>query len=203
MNRGPRVSERVKWASKFLTHGRKIASLTPSSRWLSRAMCREIDPDTPQCILELGAGMGPVTEVIQRCMHPESQLIAVEIDPELHAIASRRCPDVDVVLGSAGAIDDILDERGIESADCFVSCLPVPSLPKEVNRSILDAWSRRCRSEVFTQITQIPWYFMPMYRQVFHDVEFQLVAMNLPPAGVYHCSNLCSDYDSIERLPGK
>jgi phospholipid N-methyltransferase len=166
-------------------------------------MCREIDPTTPQCILELGAGMGPVTEVIRSNMHPESQLIAVEVDPELHAIASRRCPDVDVVLGSAGDIDDILDARDLGSVDCFVSCLPVPSLPKDVNRSILDAWKRRCRSAFFTQITQIPWYFMPMYQRAFHDVEFQLITMNLPPAGVYHCSNLRPDYDSRERLPGK
>ncbi len=166
-------------------------------------MCREVDPEKPQCILELGAGTGPVTEVIRSRMHPDSHIIAVEIDPELHAIVSRRCPDVDVVLGSAGDIDDILDERDIEAADCIVSCLPVPSLPKEVNRSIFDAWSRRCRSEVFTQITQIPWYFMPMYQRLFHDVEFQLITMNLPPAGVYHCSNLRSDYAAPERLAGK
>ncbi|MDP7029175.1 MAG: hypothetical protein QF733_03040 [Phycisphaerales bacterium] len=202
MSRTSSIGERVRWASKFFTHGRKIASLTPSSRWLSRAMCRDIDASRPQVILELGAGMGPVTDVIRRSMHPKSTLIALEIEPELHAITARRCPDVDVVLGSAADLDGILDERGLDSVDCVLSCLPTPSLPKEVNQSVLEFWSRRCTSEVFTQITQIPWYYRRMYRQAFQDVEFQLVVRNIPPAGVYHCSNLRADYASSDRLYG-
>jgi phosphatidylethanolamine/phosphatidyl-N-methylethanolamine N-methyltransferase len=198
-----RAGERIRWASKFFTGGRTIASLTPSSRWLAKGMCRDIDPERPQTILELGAGMGPVTHCIQRVMHPESRIIAVEIDPDLHRIASQRCPDVEVVLGSATDIDGILDSRDIESVDCFLSCLPTPSLPKEVNRCVLEVWSRRCRSGVFTQITQIPWWYQSMYQQAFHDVEFQLVARNLPPAGVYHCRTLREDYDSPERRYGK
>ena len=136
-------------------------------------------------------------------MHPQSRVIAVELDDELHAIASARCPEVDVVRGSAGDIDSILDDRGIESVDCFLSCLPTPSLPREINRLVLDAWSRRCTSGTFTQITQIPWYYMPMYKRVFEEVSFSLVARNCPPAGVYHCRTLRADYDSPERLPGK
>ncbi len=203
MSKSPGITHRVRWASKFFTHGRKIASLTPSSRWLSNAMCRDIDGSRPQTILELGAGMGPVTEVIGRRMHPESRLIAVEIEPELHEIASKRCPDVDIVLGSAADVDEILDDRGIDAVDCMLSCLPTPSLPKDVNRAVLDAWSRRCRSGVFTQITQIPWYYRRMYRQVFHEVEFQLIVRNAPPAGVYHCRNLRTDFDAADRLYGK
>ncbi|MDP6601902.1 MAG: hypothetical protein QGH76_06355 [Phycisphaerales bacterium] len=200
---GLRFSDRLRWASKFASHGRKIASITPSSRWLSRAMCRDVDPSRPQVILELGAGTGPVTEVICQSMHPESRLIAVEVDGDLHAIASKRCPDVEIVHGSAGDVDAILDACEVESVDCVLSCLPTPSLPREVNRLILDAWSRRCTSGTFTQITQIPWYYMPMYKRVFEDVSFSLVAKNCPPAGVYHCRSLRTDFDSAERLPGK
>ncbi|MDP6159180.1 MAG: hypothetical protein QF534_10120 [Phycisphaerales bacterium] len=199
----PRLSDRLKFAGKFATHGRKIASIAPSSRWLSRAMCRDIDPTRPQVILELGAGTGPVTEVIQQTMHPESRFVSVEVDDELHAIATKRCPNVEIVHGSAGDIDGILDACEIESVECFLSCLPVPSLPREVNRQILDTWSRRCTSETFTQITQIPWYYMSMYKRVFKEVSFSLVAMNCPPAGVYHCRSLRADYASPERLPGK
>ena len=197
------LAHRIKWASKFFTHGRKIASLTPSSRWLSRSMCRDVDASRPQVILELGAGMGPVTAAILACMHPESRVIAVELDPELQAIAQRRCPTVDVVLGSASDVDNILDQRDIAKVDCFLSCLPTPSLPQEVNRQVLDSWQRRCTSGVFTQITQIPWYYKPMYGRVFHDVEFALVPLNVPPAGVYHCRNLREDYAAATRLPGK
>ena len=199
----PTFGNRLKWASKFFTHGRKIASLTPSSRWLSRAMCRDIDVTQPQVILELGAGMGPVTSAVLECMHPDSTLIAVELDPELHAVAQDRCPGADVVLGSALEIDEILDQRSVDQVDCFLSCLPTPSLPQKVNQCVIDAWRRRCTSGVFTQITQIPWYYWSMYSRVFHHVEFKLVTLNAPPAGVYHCRDLRDDYATLERLPGK
>jgi len=166
-------------------------------------MCRDVTPERSQIIVELGAGMGPVTDAIARIMHPESRLISIELDPDLHAVAKRRCPDVEVVLGSAADIDAVLDARGIDQVDCMLSCLPTPSLPKDVNRGVLDAWSRRCSSGVFTQITQIPWYYQSMYEQAFHNVDFQLVARNLPPAGVYHCTNLREDYADVSRLPGK
>ena len=166
-------------------------------------MCRDVDPGTPQTILELGAGMGPVTSCILECMHPDSKLIAVELDPELHAVAAQRCPEADVVLGSADDIDDILDQRGIRTVDCFLSCLPTPSLPKAVNQVVLETWQRRCTSGVFTQITQIPWYYQSMYARAFHDVSFTLVSRNVPPAGVYHCRHLRDDYADAARLPGK
>jgi len=181
---------------------RTIASLTPSSRWLSRAMCRDVDASTPQTIVELGAGIGPVTSMITRLMHPESRLLSVELDPQLHAMASQRCPGVDIQLGSAVDLDQFLDNRGMESVDCMLSCLPVPSMPKAVNGSILDCWRRRCSSGVFSQITQIPWYYHRMYAQAFQDVEFKLVMMNFLPAGVYHCRNLRSDFTDDARLPG-
>jgi len=166
-------------------------------------MCRDIDASKPQTILELGAGMGPVTSIIRHMMHPDSRLIALELDEELHAVATRRCPEVEVVHASADDIDAVLDDHSVESVDCMLSCLPTPSLPKETNRRVLDAWSRRCRSDFFTQITQIPWYYRSMYGKVFHSVQFKLVVRNLPPAGVYHCSGLRDDYSDTERLPGK
>ena len=203
MTTSDNMAARIKWASKFFTHGRTIASLTPSSRWLSRTMCRDVDQSRPQTILELGAGMGPVTKAIYQKMHPKSTLISLEIDPELHELVSQRCPEADVVLGSAEDLEAILDTRNIESIDCFISCLPTPSIPKKVNLHVLDVWSRRCSSGVFTQITQIPWWYKSMYGKAFHDVSFQLVGRNIPPAGVYHCRNLRADYRSAERQYGK
>ena len=196
------AAHRLRWAGKFFQQGRSIASLTPSSRWLSRAMCRDVDASTPQVIVELGAGIGPVTSMVTRLMHPQSTFFSIELDPELHAMATQRCPGVDIQLGSAVDLDQFLDDRGIVNVDCMISCLPVPSMPKAANKAIFDCWQRRCVSGVFTQITQIPWYFRRMYARVFQEVEFDLVMKNFPPAGVYHCRNLRSSYTEEAKLPG-
>jgi len=198
-----RIKERTVWIRKFMKHGTNIASLTPSSRWLCKAMCRDLDSTIPQVVVELGAGTGPLTELVQRRMHPESTFLSVEMDPELHELASRRCPKVDIARASVEFLPDLLAERDIEKVDVFMSCLPVPSLPHPINKTVLDTWKRTTTNGVFTQITQIPMWFKPMYNRAFRDVEFKLVMMNPPPGGVYHCSNLYDDYATAQRLPGK
>lgn len=186
-----------------MKHGTKIASLTPSSKWLCKAMSRDLDSDRPQVIVELGSGTGPLTEMVQRRMHPESTFLSVEMDAELHELAARRCPKVDIARSSVEFLPDLLAERDIEKVDVFMSCLPVPSLPYSINKTVLDTWKRTTTNGVFTQITQIPMWFKPMYNRAFRDVEFKLVMMNPPPGGVYHCSNLYEDYATAQRLPGK
>ena len=166
-------------------------------------MCRDLDPSRPQVILELGAGTGPLTDMTHRRMHPESTFLSVEMDPDLHELASARCPDVDIAKSSAEFLPDLLADRNIEKIDVFMSCLPLPSIPHPISRIVLDTWRRTSTNGVFTQITQIPWWFKPMYRRAFHDVSFDLVMMNPPPGGVYHCRNLYDDFATPERLPGK
>ena len=51
----------------FFRHGRKIASFAPSSRFMARKIIDGIDWDQAKCIVELGAGTGPITaEIVKR-----------------------------------------------------------------------------------------------------------------------------------------
>src|ERR1700735_1367135 len=50
----------------FLRQGRKIASFAPSSKYMARKIIDGIDWKQAKCIVELGAGTGPITaEVIK------------------------------------------------------------------------------------------------------------------------------------------
>src|SRR5579885_1968630 len=51
---------------KFAQHGTSIASFVPSSRFLARMTCKGIDYDAARCIVELGAGTGPITQELVR-----------------------------------------------------------------------------------------------------------------------------------------
>ena len=51
----------------FLKKGRSIASFAPSSRFMARRVVDGIDFESARCIVELGAGTGPITaELIKR-----------------------------------------------------------------------------------------------------------------------------------------
>ena len=165
-------------------------------------MCREIDPETPQRILELGTGMGTVTRTALGLKHPESELVSIELDAKLLEVAQRTAPGTTFIHGSVGDLPKLLDQHGWDQFDVCISCLPVPSLPKRVNQTVIETWEQRCTSSVFSQLTAIPWVYWGMYRKMFHHVSFNLVWLNTPPAGVYHCQTLRDDFSSDGRLAG-
>src|SRR5437660_12719868 len=75
---------------KFLKHGTAIASLAPSSPWLSRTTVRNVDWDKAKVLVELGAGTGPITRVLAEKARPETRLIALERDPDFARLLRER-----------------------------------------------------------------------------------------------------------------
>ena len=104
------------------------------------------------------------------------------------------------MCGNVRDIDAHLASLGIDRIDVLLSGLPVPSLPRAVNRALLKCIAERGREAVFSQLTLMPWVYWRMYGRLFEQVDFQLVVGNLPPGGVYHCRRLRADY--VEHLPG-
>src|SRR5919112_1363793 len=102
---------------KFVSHGTAIASFSPSSRFLARSMIRGIDWVRAKCVVELGAGTGPITKELVRAARPGTRLVIVERDP---------C-----------RLDEILAARGIANADHVISGLPLPSFPPALRDSII------------------------------------------------------------------
>ena len=173
---------------KFVKHGTDIASFAPSSRYLSRLICKGIDYSTATCIVELGAGTGPVTEVLLRNVQPHTKLIIVERDPDFCARLRERFPQADIVEGDAAKLEELLADRGIESVDHVVSGLPLPSFPAELRDAVLASVARSLAPHgTFRQLTVTPWVYFKLYRGYFRDVRFKFEARNLPPAGVYVC----------------
>lgn len=173
---------------KFLKHGTSIATVAPSSRFLARRMLKGIDWDAAQCIVELGAGTGPVTKELVRRIKPHTKLIIVELDPDFCDRLRARFPAADIVEGDACHLDELLADRGITKVDHVISGLPLPSFPQGLRESIL-ASAARCLGDtgVFRQLTVMPYVYWRMYKKYFSEVRFGLVPLNVPPAGVYVC----------------
>ncbi len=176
---------------KFLKHGTAIASLWPSSRWLSRATVRNVDWSRARVIVELGAGTGPITKVLAERAHPDCRVIALERDADFARLLRARfagTPHVEVVEGDVRDLATILADRGIDQADYMISGLPVPSFPKDLQRDLFQVVRRvLAPGGTYNQITEIPWVYQGLYRKFFQDVRFAFEPRNLPPAGAYFC----------------
>jgi phospholipid N-methyltransferase len=173
---------------KFLEHGTSIASFAPSSRFLSRSLIRGIDYDRARCIVELGAGTGPVTEQLVKRVKPHTRLVVLERDPDFCTRLRAKFPKAEIVEGDAAHIDQLLADRGITSVDHMISGLPLPSFPADMRDTIMRTSARVLSPEGdFRQLTVMPLVYKKLYQSYFRDVRFRFVALNLPPAGVYVC----------------
>lgn len=189
---GPEVSARHegRWLffTKFLQRGKVIASFAPSSRFMVRTVLRGIDFAKCKCIVELGAGTGPITAELIRRTPPGCKLLIIELDADLCKHLRKRFPRADIVEADAADLDRLLDERGIDKAHHIISGLPLPSIPEEIRDRILDISTKRLApGGSFRQLTVMPWVYYWMYRRYFTDLKFRFVPLNLPPGGVYVC----------------
>lgn len=175
----------------FLQQGRKIASFAPSSRYMARKIIDGINWNDAKCIVELGAGTGPITAEVVKCLKPHTKLLVIELDPILCGRLKSRfhnVANVDVVQGDATKFDRLLAERGLSKVDHVLSGLPLPSFPKDLRNAVLETSSRTLTSNgTFRQLTVMPLIYYRLYARYFHDVQFRFVPLNLPPGGVYVC----------------
>lgn len=176
---------------KFLKHGTKIASLAPSSRWLSRTTVRNVDWGRARVLVELGAGTGPITRVLAERAHPDCRVVVLERDPDFSRLLRARFsdrPNLDVVEGDCRDLAAILSERGIRQADAIISGLPVPSFPADLQRDLFRVVGQVLAPEgTFNQITEMPLVYWRFYRRYFDEVRFAFEPRNFPPAGAYFC----------------
>ena len=176
---------------KFFRHGTSIASIAPSSRWLSAATLRNIDWDRARVLVELGAGTGPITRIIAERVRPGCRVVAIERDRDFARLLRDRfrdVPDFEIVEGDVRDLGAILADRGVTTVDHVISGLPVPSFARDLQRDLF----RNVRSVLrcdgtFNQITELPWVYWRFYRRFFEDVRFFFEPRNLPPAGAYLC----------------
>jgi phosphatidylethanolamine/phosphatidyl-N-methylethanolamine N-methyltransferase len=176
---------------KFFRHGTAIASLAPSSRWLSRATVGNVAWDRARVLVELGAGTGPITRVLAEKARPDCRVVVLERDPDFAGLLRRRfehLSNFDVVEGDVRDLAGLLGERGISRVDHVISGLPVPSFPKDLQRDLFRVVKQVLAPEgTYNQITEMPWVYWRFYRGFFDDVRFVFEPRNFPPAGAYFC----------------
>jgi phosphatidylethanolamine/phosphatidyl-N-methylethanolamine N-methyltransferase len=188
------MSDHSLFLGKFLRQGTAIASLAPSSRWLSQTTVRNIPWPTARVIVELGAGTGPITRVLAEKARPECRVVVLERDPDFARLLHQRfdhLPHFDVIEGDVRNLTEILGTRGITTADYVVSGLPVPSFPGELQRDLFRVVKQVLDpAGTFNQITEMPWVYWRFYKRFFQEVRFAFEPRNLPPAGAYFCRGL-------------
>jgi phosphatidylethanolamine/phosphatidyl-N-methylethanolamine N-methyltransferase len=123
---------------RWLRAPHRIGAVAPSSRFLARAMAKQVDIRRPDMVIELGGGTGSVTKALLEVGVPAERLIVVERDERLYHMLRRRFPHLRIVLGDARQLVALLRPLGVGAVSTVVSSLPLISMPKLVRRQIVE-----------------------------------------------------------------
>jgi phosphatidylethanolamine/phosphatidyl-N-methylethanolamine N-methyltransferase len=183
------VQSRLSFLKQWVRNPREMGSLTPSSRFLTREVVGRIDFTQARYIAELGPGTGVFTQAILEQLPPDGKLLAVDTNPSFieHLRREIRDPRFLPVLGSAENLDTLVQEAGWPGVDAVVSGIPYTLLPKPVTRSILKSVRRSLSGGGVFVGYQYSRMLRPHLLDVFGNVHYRSVVLNLPPAFVYTC----------------
>ncbi len=125
---------------EFLKQGfrqtNSVGAVWPSSKGLSRAMAAPVlaDPRRPLRILEVGAGVGPVTEELTQGLLPGDTLDIVELSPEFCEILQKRFAHAPVVPNVHQV--SILEYEPAAPYHHIVSGLPLANFPADMVEAV-------------------------------------------------------------------
>jgi phosphatidylethanolamine/phosphatidyl-N-methylethanolamine N-methyltransferase len=183
-----------------------IASVTPSSRHLARAMAEPLRHLKAGVVVELGAGTGVITRALLDLLPEDTTLISFEINKKFYRYLRRNFTDPRLLLVNASAetLNRQLAQLGLKRVNAMVSSLSFSLMPEPqrqtIFRSLLACLDSR---SLFLQYHYLPVRIvnalpqrrrsgklsMPrLLHQHFGSVESHIVWRNLPPAVVYTCA---------------
>ncbi|HEX7348302.1 MAG TPA: methyltransferase [Rhodanobacteraceae bacterium] len=184
----------------------RTASVAPSGRQLARLMVAQL-PVGCRRVVEIGAGTGVFTQALLGAGIAPTQLLVVEINPQLADFLRARFPDVPVVCADARHLETLAAEQGManDKADAVVSGLGLLSMSRELRTTIVraafGALAERGRLIQFTYGPTSP------VRRAERDAlglrvrRAGFALRNLPPASVFVYERLHSHEVATVRQP--
>lgn len=168
---------------------RSTGSVTPSSRYLCKAIVDNIDPARAKCVVELGPGDGVVTQHILDRLPADGRLFVFEINEAFVEHLRERFHDERLVVihDSAAEIGTYFEKYGVDGVDYIISGIPFVVLPEALVESIVQT----CRKWLHPGGTFIQFHYspllLPLYKRIFGNADTEVVPLNLPPAIVIRC----------------
>lgn len=123
--------------SKWLSAPLRVASVTPSSVPLARAMASAL-PAGDGVVVELGGGTGPITHALLEAGVAAHRLVVIERDARFCRYLSERFPGITVLQGDALHMASLVETLAVDiPVRAVVSGLPLLSMPAQTQAGLL------------------------------------------------------------------
>ena len=179
----------INFIKAFLKNPSKVGAITQSQYFLAKELISSVDFNSAKCIIEFGAGTGPVTKKILEKMSKRCTLLCFEIDPLLTKQLRRKFNDsrLKIIQDSAENISKYLQKYGFKKADYIISGLPLAIMPKNITKDVLNKILYYLKEGgKYTQL-QYSLVSLKKIKKFFPCLSISFIAINIPPAFVYVC----------------
>ncbi|MFW5990894.1 MAG: class I SAM-dependent methyltransferase [Candidatus Nanoarchaeia archaeon] len=169
----------------FITD-KDIASVAPSSRFSVNKLCKKIDFNKNNVIVEYGPGTGVITYPLLRRMNKNSKLIVLEQNKNFcRHLKKNKDPRFIVENDVAQNVQEILKKHGVEKADYIISGIPLSFFPNK-EKSLLMRQTYNClnpqgRFLVYQFSRHAEKYLEKNFDYVKKDFEL----LNIPPLAIF------------------
>lgn len=163
---------------------KKVASVTPCSRFTIHRLCDKIDFTQKQVIVEYGPGTGNFSEYLLKQMTPDSRLILIELmEGFVNQLSQNFGGDsrVGVYQDQAEHLTSILQQEGIEQVDAVLSGIPFSMIPDAQKHEILKQTHHFLKPGGHFLLYQTSYKMVPYLKQYFNRINKDFELRNLPP----------------------
>ena len=177
------------WYKNLLENPTEIAALFPCSTETGKLMTAHLEGMDEGYILELGSGMGAITECILQRQVPEDKLILIEKNKDFADYLSHKYKNANVFAEDASNAKKLLQAQGICEVRHIVCSLPLVLMQQEQQLSILDVIFKLLHPQgCVSMVTYI--VRSPISKKVLdqYNKSSELLGFtmkNIPPAYVY------------------
>ncbi len=177
---------RMVFLKEFLHHPQTIGSITPSSNYLVQRMLSHVPWNQVDTVVELGAGTGVFTQAIANQLQSHQHALIIEQDDTM--LNHLQCRFPDMYYGHhAEDLQKLLEQYGMQKADCIISSLPYAVFPVKLRLKILHSIYRSLTPNGIFMAYQYSPQMYRTFRRIFSHIELSFEWRNLPPAIIYQC----------------
>jgi phospholipid N-methyltransferase len=186
------LSSRINFLKEALKNINTLGTITPSSRFLSKRMLREINFSKAEVIVELGPGNGAITKHILENLSPKSILICFEINDNFYRqLKQIQHPQLIVLKASAEKITDELKKLNFHQVNYIISSLPLTIIPDKISDKILEkSFEVLEENGSFIQYQYSLSYFKKLKSVFKESISLEFEPLNIPPAFIYRCKKV-------------
>lgn len=181
------------WYRNLLRNPAEISAFFPCSAETGNLMTHHLEGMGKGYVLELGSGMGAITECILKRHVPEEKLILVEKNKDFAGYLSQKYKKANIIEKDASELLDSLLTLQIREVAHVVCSLPLSLMPPEQRLVVMDAVFKLLHPQgCFSIVTYLP--RCPISQKVLDQYNksselFGFTWQNIPPTYVYHLRN--------------